>query len=185
MPLEIEQKFVVTDVAALRDRLAALSSISLGVTEQHDTYYNHPARDFRATGEALRIRRSNDGAVVTYKGPKHEVAVKTREEIELPLAEPESWPGLLSTLGFSEVATVCKCRDRYQLSRPPFDLQVALDEVRGVGWFAEVEIVADEPRAEAARDAVMALARELGLDQPESRSYLRMWLQRTESSDAT
>ena len=178
MQLEIEQKFPIADRAALVERLAELSASDVGHVEQVDTYYNHPARDFRATGEALRIRRTGDGAYVTYKGPKLETAVKTRHETELPLTEPDAWSGLLETLGFQRVATVSKRRDRYHLSRGRFEMEVTLDDVAQVGLFAEVEIVADESQADEARRAVIALATELGLSQPEPRSYLRMLLEK-------
>lgn len=179
MQLEIEQKFAIADAAGLIERLQALSPKSLGTTEQQDTYYNHPARDFRTTGEALRIRRTAGHAVVTYKGPKLDATVKTRREVELPLTEPEAWQELLETLGFCEVASVGKIRHRYQLARPPFTMEVDIDTVKDVGQFAEVEVLADEAHAAAARQAVVDLAHELGLQEPEPRSYLRMWLEKS------
>lgn len=182
MQFEIEQKFSIDDTAGLFDRLSERGPEHLGVAHQHDTYYNHPARDFRATGEAFRIRRTDDGAFITYKGPKLDVAVKTRPEIELPLSDPAAWQQLLVTLGFQEVATVSKRRNRYRLSRPPFEVEIALDQVQHLGRFAEVEIIADESQADEARRVVTTLADELGLDNPEPRSYLRMLLEKSEES---
>src|SRR5688572_23472145 len=100
MPLEIEQKFPMDNAAEFLARVAALAAEELTEVEQSDTYYNHPAHDFRTTDEALRIRRTHEGAVVTYKGPKQQSEVKTRREIELVLAEPEAWPELFEALGF-------------------------------------------------------------------------------------
>ncbi len=125
MQLEIEQKYPIADSSALVERLAQFAPTYLGESEQHDTYYNHPARDFRVTGEALRIRREDDKAAITYKGQKHTTAVKTRQEIELPLSEPDAWRSLLTTLGFRAVATVSKCRNCYRLSRSPFEVEIA------------------------------------------------------------
>lgn len=174
MQLEIEQKFPVDDADGLLARLKALGANELPVVEQRDTYYNHPSRDFRITDEALRIRRTGEKAVVTYKGPKLNAVVKTRPEIELPLAEPEAWPALLEALGFREVATVCKVRRRFALSRTPFEVELTIDRVEGVGQFAEVEIVADEAQMALAQQTIETLAAELGLREPEKRSYLSL-----------
>ena len=50
--------------------------------EQVDTYFSHPARDFAATDEALRIRSIDQENFVTYKGPKLDATTKTRREID-------------------------------------------------------------------------------------------------------
>lgn len=177
MQLEIEQKFRVQRADELLVRIEKLASEELAPQEQRDTYYNHPSRDFRTTDEALRIRRTNDGAVVTYKGPKQKTVVKTRQEIELPLAQPESWPALLEALGFREVATVSKHRRRFKVVDRAFEVELALDTVDEVGQFAEIEIVADQSQAEAAQQLVLELANQLDLGQAEPRSYLRMLME--------
>ena len=179
MKLEIEQKFPIADVEKFLERLAKLGAVEQAAAEQHDTYYNHPARDFRATDEALRIRRTGHRAVITYKGPKLGTDVKTRPEMELLLAEPAEWPELLAALGFREVATVSKTRRRFGLAREPFDVELVIDSVEQVGQFAELEIVAEEPQVDDARRIIRALAAELELPAPEPRSYLKMLLEST------
>ena len=176
MQLEIENKYPIDDVARLEERLRAIGATRLGHTEQADTYYGHPSRDFAETDEALRIRRTAGEARVTYKGPKLDQATKTRHEIETPLAEPDAWPALLVALGFREVATVRKQRERFELSRPPFEIEICIDRVDRVGQFAEIEIVADEAEREAAQRVLAELADELSLANPERRSYLEMLL---------
>ena len=176
MQLEIEQKFAINSPVELVERIEQLGARELLAVEQRDTYYNHPSRDFRTTDEALRIRRTGDAAVITYKGAKLDTEVKTRPEIEIPLAQCESWPPLLEMLGFVEVATVSKRRRRFALARDDFDIEVAVDEVTDVGHFAEVEIVADQSQLAAARQVVQSLAGELALSCVEPRSYLAMLL---------
>ena len=176
MQLEIEQKFAIDDASQVVERIEQLGARELSPVEQRDTYYNHPSRDFRTTDEALRIRQTNETTVVTYKGPKLDTEVKTRPEIEIPLAQAESWPPLLDILGFRKVATVSKRRRRFALTREGFDIEVAVDDVTDVGHYAEVEIVADQSQLAAARQVVQSLAAELQLSNLESRSYLSMLL---------
>lgn len=67
---EIEMKFKAEPTADLRTRLATLGGVFEGVQLHCDRYYNHPARDFAQTSEALRIRRVDGVPMITYKGPR-------------------------------------------------------------------------------------------------------------------
>jgi adenylate cyclase class 2 len=60
-------------------------------------------------------------------------------------------------------------------------MQASLDEVDGVGHYAEVETMAEEARFADAKAAVLAAATELGMTQPERRSYLQLILEREPS----
>lgn len=120
-PIEVEQKFFVDDAAALQQQLLAIGAIPLPAERHADTYYQHPAKDFAATREALRIRRvqraitpspnqsSHDPSppadilvasetaasretAVTYKGPYQASGVKARAELEWQL-EPSDPDG--------------------------------------------------------------------------------------------
>ncbi len=66
---EVEQKFRLSELESLRRRLLEMGAIAKETEDQVDTYLRHPCRDFRATDEALRIRRIQGNALVTYKGP--------------------------------------------------------------------------------------------------------------------
>ncbi|MFG0291199.1 MAG: class IV adenylate cyclase [Rhodopirellula sp. JB044] len=190
---EIEQKYHVEDRNLLVERLAAEDAVFVSEKANSDTYYNHPCRDFVQTGEALRIRREDDVPMVTYKGTKRPGDVKAREELEWRL-DPGDNDGshmqrLLDVLGFREVATVNKQRQTYRIGATENALTVTIDVVDSLGrdgragLFAEIECVlpvatpSDEQIAEA-RSRVSGMAGRLGLDKPESRSYLRMQLER-------
>lgn len=184
--LEVELKFPLDDssfggAGSLRERLAALGAAEKGVVVQSDAYYNHPARDFAQTDEALRIRTVGSESFVTYKGPKQGGVAKTRFEIELPLAADtaEGWDDILLRLGFRAVATVTKTRTLFELQRDGRAFELTIDEVDGLGVFAEVETLADEASRDAAERAVLALAAELGLTQQERRSYLELLLEKS------
>jgi adenylate cyclase class 2 len=176
--LEVELKFPLDHAGSLRERLVSVGAVAKGVVEQSDAYFNHPARDFAVTDEALRIRTVGDESVVTYKGPKLDGSAKTRFELELPLAAQtaDGWGELLTRLGFRAVATVRKRRELFELTREGRAFELSIDEVEGVGAFAEVETLADEASREEAEHAVLALAAELGLTDAEPRSYLELRL---------
>lgn len=183
MSFEIEQKFRTSDHLAIAARLDARNAVRGETVEHEDLYLNHPSRDFAQTGEAFRIRRVGDQNAITYKGPRFEGPTKTREELEIPFAAGveslEKLKALFEALGFRPVATVRKRRTPYHLDRNGRAVEVVLDMAEGLGTFAEVETIAESAADfSGAQQAVIELARELGLTDLEPRSYLRMLLER-------
>ncbi len=159
---EVEVKLLLLSPAALRDRLRRLGAAPGGVVVQTDRYLRHPCRDLVANDEAFRVRHEVwEGAVrqerwrTTYKGPRVASQQKARVEHDLEVAS-DPLPQLLA-LGFLAAAGVRKRRESWSLQ----GLSVALDDVEGLGWFAEVECVSDE--WEVAGRRVEEAVKELGL----------------------
>jgi len=181
--MEVEQKFPIQDLAIVESSLLALGAAVSGPKHEIDLYYAHPARDFAATDEALRIRRSGDANWMTYKGPKTDPTTKTRREIDLPLPEgPEgyaSWTSLIEALGFRPVAEVSKERCKAVVAWEGRKVEVSLDRVDHVGTFVELELVTDAPDVASAKACIASLAQRLGLSRSERRSYLELLLERS------
>lgn len=182
MGYEVEIKFRDADHDAIAARLRAMGAEARAPVAQEDVYLAHPARDFAATGEAFRLRRDGAANRLTYKGPKHAGPTKTREEVEVGF-DPGAgaWAEmarLVEALGFRPVMAVRKVRRAFHLVRDGRPMEVVLDRAEGLGDFAEVEALADGDDLAPAQAAVQALARELGLERVEPRSYLRMLLER-------
>jgi adenylate cyclase class 2 len=178
--LEIEMKFPGADFPALERRLSEWGAVAEPAIDEADHYFNAPDRDFAVTDEALRLRRIGPANRVTYKGPKRGTSGKTRTEIEVPLADGDAvaadFSRLLQSLGYRPVAVVKKRRRIFQLQRGGFALEICLDEVEGLGRFAEVEIVALEEQLAAARNILLETAAALGLSGEQRRSYLELLL---------
>jgi pantoate--beta-alanine ligase len=187
--LEIEQKYAHADFDALRRHLEGWGAGSPVVHDEADQYFNAPDRDFARTGEAFRLRRIDQVNLLTFKGPRQSGAVKIRPELEIPLPPGDEaarqHAELLALLGYRPVAIVRKRRSAYALKRNGFDVQVCLDEVEGLGRFAEVEVLAPQEQAERASATLGRLAAELGLSQVEPRSYLNLLLTARAAKPAT
>jgi adenylate cyclase class 2 len=177
---EVEQKFPVSDLATVEARFVELGAQFGPPVEQSDAYFAHPARDFAATDEALRIRRVGDRNLITYKGPKIDPLTKTRREIELPLGAGNenfaAWQSLLVALGFRPVANVKKRRRTARFNWQGHSIEAALDEVNHVGQFCELELAADDSNLDAAQACLHSLANTLQLTTTERRSYLELLL---------
>jgi adenylate cyclase class 2 len=189
MSFEIEVKYRSVDHARLVPLLNQLGAELKSDDEQEDSYLNHPARDFAQSHEAFRIRRIGVQNRITYKGPRRPGPTKTREEIEIGFTEGpnvfQELSNLFGHLGFRHVATVTKRRRSFHLIHEGIEIEVGLDHVEGLGDFAEVEAIAPgDAEIPAAQRAILGLARVLGLDEVEPRSYLRMVLER-ESPEST
>jgi len=180
MAYEVEMKFPVDDLAALARRLEQLGAAVGEAQSEVDVYFAHPARDFARSDEALRIRRKGRLNFVAYKGPKIDETTKTRREIDLALPSQagtaEAWTELFEALGFRRVGEVRKSRRKAAVRWDGRQVEGSLDEVEGLGTFAELELIAEEDQVEPARACICSLAKALGLQQSERRSYLELLL---------
>jgi adenylate cyclase class 2 len=180
MHYEVEQKFPLANTSDTEAKLVKLGAKFEPPIQQIDHYFRHPSRDFATTDEALRLRQVGSESFITYKGPKIDLATKTRHELELPLpakAETiEQFTELLVALGFSIVATVTKRRRKAIIAWEDFDVECALDEVERAGSFLELEISADDSSLENAKKTLTNLGQKLGLARSERRSYLELTL---------
>ena len=178
--LEVEVKYLAPNIVSIEERLRAWGAVAVEERQDVDAYFNSPHRDFAQTDEALRIRRIGKANYVTYKGPRRDSTTKTREEIEVAFEagdQPaEDFQQILLALGFRPVAVVRKRRRIWRAVRDGYHLEICLDDVERVGHYLEVEIVAPDAELEKARSVVLQAAADLGLTQPERRSYLELLL---------
>ena len=171
--MEYEVKIRVGSLQPLRARLASLGIRPVTNLTEKDTYFNSPARDFGRTDEALRIQSTEEGTSLTYKGPKIGLAgVKAREEIIVSVDPEDAAEEILVRLGFTRTAVVEKTRETYRME----GTFVALDEVKGLGSFVEIEA----PSGLGGEDAIALIGRvrgTLGVTGEETTlSYLEMIL---------
>jgi adenylate cyclase class 2 len=178
--LEVEAKYRLPDPTAVEARLRESGAVLVADQAEADHYLNAPDRDFARTDEAFRLRRIGDRNLLTYKGPRHAGASKTRTELEVPCPSGDeaanAFLALFRHLGYRPTAVVRKRRRVYEWARDGFLVHACLDDVDGVGRFVELEIVTDEADAEGARETVLRTAAELQLGPPENRSYLEQLL---------
>ena len=120
--------------------------------------------------EALRLRKTDDKSVMTYKGPKLAGIMKTRIEEETGIDDFGKVREILLHLEFKEVLVVNKKRDVYKLN----DITVCIDYVNGLGVFIELEIMSG--KRDWAEKELLSIADKLGLTKFEKKSYLELLL---------
>ncbi len=171
--LEVELKYAVPDLAAVRSRLHRLRARAYGARCERDVYYNAPHRDFAVTDEALRVRYTDGSCTVTYKGPKIRIGgAKAREEFNMQVDSGDVCERILEYTGFRRSAEVIKRREIYELD----GAAVALDEVERLGTFVEIEVLTDGDGRGAA-DRIADIAKKMDIDGPPLYvSYLELLL---------
>ena len=175
MNYEVELKFRIDDWSDVEQKLKALNAAFHEPVLQIDRYYSHPARDFAATDEALRIREVSSRSWLTYKGPKVDATSKTRQEFELQLPKgngnAENFAKMLDVLGFQLVIVVEKERFHADLIWQERNCKISFDEVKQAGRFVELEVISAAAGYRSARKCLDQLASHLELTNNERRSY--------------
>jgi adenylate cyclase class 2 len=171
--LEVELKVKIPSLDPVRDQLVRINARSCGKVHEHDIYYNAPHRDFGQTDEAVRVRYTDNHAVVTYKGPKiKKFGLKAREELNFAVESGETFATMLERLGFRRTLEVNKVRETWNLGTAT----VSLDTVDGLGTFAEIEVITENEN-DNPTDRIQKIAEEIGVHgEPILTSYLEMLL---------
>jgi adenylate cyclase, class 2 len=149
---EIEVKFLIDDLAAMRQRLVALgATCTTPRTYEENLLFDTPDAQLRRQGRLLRLRRDRRN-LITYKEPPthHDLDFKIMHEYEAEVSDFAHMQTILEKLGFRLSLRFEKYRETFTYQRA----EIVLDEVP-FGTFMEIE----GPR-EAIRDIVTAL----GLD---------------------
>ena len=141
MPIEIEAKMAVPDLEGVRAALLAQGAERMGLTLETNAFFDTGDRALLARDEGLRLRtnrdveRGGETHVITHKGPMQHGQLKSREEVELTVADPADAARLLGKLGFVRVLAFEKRRETWKLA----GCKVELDEVPHLGPYVEVE----------------------------------------------
>jgi len=141
---EIEIQVQVDNVQPLLDVLGAKGK-SNGEKHQIDVYFTPAHRDFtafRPTNEWLRLRESGGKASVNYKvWHKDEDGKSTyADEYETPIEDIDAMRKIFEVLNFKTLTVVDKIRRTWKYG----DYEVAVDSVKGLGEFIEIELLTDE-----------------------------------------
>lgn len=185
--IEVEVKLKIDSAESIEKKLIELGFKKGQTLQEIDYYYNGVDRDFRASGEALRLRlvESLDGSAVvadrpgepliqmTYKGPKLDNVSMSRVEHQVNIDNFETMLSILSSLGYKPVEPVIKLR-RELFSE---EICACVDTVDGLGDYLELEIMADkESHRENALDRISVVLKQLGysISDTTTTSYLSM-----------
>ncbi|MFA5406110.1 MAG: class IV adenylate cyclase [Candidatus Nanoarchaeia archaeon] len=174
---EIEAKFRLINADEFRAllELKGFRLINQGTNE--DNYYTDPDGSFITDRVCLRLRKKNNETVFTFKPKrKQEQDVAVIDEIEFKVDDFYKMEQTLKGLGYLKAVSFEKNRETYEKD----GLKICLDNVKELGWFAELEIMSDDE--EQAINKINMMSAELNLTQREKHNYRDLILLKNESS---
>ena len=178
--IEAESKYHSPGNDKVERVLARLGAKKISEGAMEDIYFAHPSRDFGKTDEALRLRKEQEHAELTYKGPRMRAQrTKAREEVTLKIDNPLAAQRIVERLGFAESYIVKKRRISYLLD----ELRIDVDDVDGLGEFVELEVLTESPERSA--QLLETMRKELGLDRLESKTYLELLIEKQAAGSKT
>jgi len=165
-PRETEVKLRLESPDAVRERLRGVGAVL--VRERHfeeNVLFDDKAGSLREGGTVLRLRQTSHGGVLTFKGPREvEDGIKSREERETAVDDPEQVRAILRNLGYKPVFRYQKYRESWSYRGQ----EIEVDETP-IGAFLEIE---GDP------EGIAKVARELGYSPADyvAESYVGLFL---------
>ena len=162
---EVEIKIPVDEKEFLRvrDQLKE-TAVFRGQTKQTDEYFMPIHRNFLSPKypfEWLSIRKRGK-CLLNYKyfHPENSEVHTHCDEFETEVSDMDKLRKIFDALNIESIVTVEKERELYSHG----DFEIALDTVKDLGRFIEIEAAADFGSIEAARKKIIEIAKTLGLD---------------------
>ena len=164
--IEIEVKLKIEDSIGIEKCLLDQRFILNEILKETDIYFDGGINGIKKSGQALRVRKivdcstGKEHSMVTFKGEKLDRVSMARLELETGVENGETAERILSALGFFPVQpTVVKTRKILKYE----DICACLDDVKGLGTFLELEIMAESEDARpAALDRIEEILQSIG-----------------------
>jgi len=173
MAHEVEIKFLVDDLAALRAKLRTAGfREQTPRTHEMNVLYDLSGQALRSRGEILRIRKYGDQWKITHKAPGAESKHKCRVETETEVKDGAALERIFRSLGLDEIFRY----EKYRSEWTDGEGDIVLDETP-IGNVAEIE---------GPPEWIDAMAEKLGISERDyiTKSYAQLfdeWKQRNGS----
>lgn len=159
---EIEVKFKIDKFDKIRKILKQKKAKFLGKAFERTIRFDTLKKDLEKKDCFLRVRTGFEN-VITFKRKIKNKDFKEREEIELEIADPEKMKIILGKLGFFEIGTMEKYREKWIFK----NTEISIDKLP-FGNFIEIE---------GDKSSIKKVAEDLNLDFKEriTKVYWRLW----------
>ncbi len=172
---EIEIKARVGDPDAAERNIASFASFT-GETRKRDTYWagGNPA-------VKVRVREEGETVTVTYKRKELRGDTEVNDEREFTISDRSAFETFIGDAGFAKASYKEKKTKRWvwRGDNEGAEIGIELSLVESLGWFIELEALADDPGEEEIariRQGLFATLKRCGIEQSaiETRYYTEM-----------
>lgn len=157
--IEVESKAKINDSNAFRIAARSLGRF-VGKQEKIDDYYTLE-KPGRYPKKSLRIRKRQGHYEINFKhslGYQH--GVHAKKETEFIVKDVNDFLAVINEFGFRKWLRKEKTTELYEIGK---NFHIELNNVKGLGWFVEVEYLADEQHIAYARKKVEEVLVKLGI----------------------
>ena len=141
MATEIELKFLDVDVEEMKEKILKIGAKLVFDTEMESIVFlgdEFSTRD--SSKKYLRLRKINDTTLLTFKSPRTDSNMTSRDEHETEVKDFDATLEILKRLGFNDGVVSKKHRMHYELGNIHFEL----DTVEGIPTYLEIETTTEE-----------------------------------------
>ena len=181
--LEVETKIPLEDreVAELRKKILKIARFEKK-THKEDDYFAIPRKGRgiikRYPKKAFRIRDDGDSYVINFKKWLRKYwtnAIVVKEEFEFETKNPDKFLALMTDLGFKQWLKKFKISEAYTYKKNK-KVNIEINKVRHLGYFMEIEYIAEKRELKKAIRLVENILRELGIEPKDVRNkgYTKM-----------
>ena len=170
MNVEVEIKIKIENFEEIKEKVASKGKLIKSI-KQIDEYYVPSHRDFFAQKphptEWLRIRINPDKVIFEYDksiNKRGDGDQDYAEEYETEISNVEEFRKILNFLDFKKVVTINKQREYWDCG----DFEIALDKVKDLGDFIEVEAKGNLESSTTAKEACLSFLKDLGIKNAEN-----------------
>jgi len=163
--IEVELKFPLLNLQELIKKLNSIANLENEGDYQRDIYYVPTHRNFlnkSPVSEWLRLRETKKRFSLNYKKWHNEDGNKTIScnEFETKIENLKALKKIFKNLNFKEIIVVEKIRSVWLYK----DTEIAIDEVKDLGSFIEIEAKGNFASIEEAKKHIYEILKELGAE---------------------
>ena len=158
--IEVETKVKVFDLEKCKNKIVEISKYK-GRQIKIDDYYtlenlkNYPKK-------SLRIRNHDGKWEINFKKRiDYKNGIYAKKETEFNVKNSEDFLKLIEDFGFKKWLRKEKITYLYEIKN---NFHIELNEVKGLGWFMEIEYLTDEKGINKARNEISNLMNKLGIE---------------------
>ncbi|MEM4271773.1 MAG: class IV adenylate cyclase [Candidatus Pacearchaeota archaeon] len=156
--IEVEAKVAISNPETIRKKARQLGKFSGKKTKIDDYYTLENLQKYPK--KSLRIRKMDGYYVINFKQSLgYKKGVHAKKEVEFKVSDISNFLRLIEDFGFKKWLTKEKESEIYKISK---NFQIELNKVKGLGWFVEVEYLANPGELKSARKKVNEVMAKLG-----------------------
>jgi len=169
--MEIEARVKVENLSSLKEKLEKDGAVFEKEKKQHDVLFRPKGKEFAEQGPgdfALRIRRSGNKSILSFKALTDKAGVWIEHETEI--SNPDEAAEILDLIGLGKCFDMHKTRIEGKIN----EFVICLDDIKELGTYMEVEIIDDN--AEQAKKKIIEFLQKYGFEEKDiiHKGYVRI-----------